>query len=88
MTGAPPGAVDTLDQFGAVAALPEQVAAALDALAGGVSGLPARDDVDHVVVLGMGGSGISGDVLAAVAAPQCPVPIVAVKDYELPGFVG
>src|SRR5262249_31854324 len=39
-------------------------------------------------VLGMGGSGISGDVLAAVAAPQCPVPIVAVKDYELPGFVG
>src|SRR5262249_57228915 len=36
----------------------------------------------------MGGSGISGDVLAAVAAPQCPVPIAAVKDYELPGFVG
>jgi glucose/mannose-6-phosphate isomerase len=39
-------------------------------------------------VLGMGGSGISGDVLAAVAAPQCPVPIVSVKDYELPGFLG
>ncbi len=88
MTGAPAGAVDTLDQFGAVAALPEQVTTALEALDGGVAGLPGRDDIDHVVVLGMGGSGIAGDVLAAVASPQCPVPIVAVKDYELPGFVG
>ena len=36
----------------------------------------------------MGGSGISGDVLTAVASPLCPVPIVVSKDYELPGFVG
>src|SRR5436309_14825796 len=88
VTGAPVGAVDTLDQFAAVAGLPEQVAVALAALDGGVSGLPRREDIDHVVVLGMGGSGISGDVLAAVAAATCPVPIVPVKDYELPGFVG
>jgi glucose/mannose-6-phosphate isomerase len=88
VTGAPGSAVDTLDQFAAVAGLPEQVAAALAALDGGVSGLPRRDDIDSVVVLGMGGSGISGDVLAAVATPTCPVPIVPVKDYELPGFVG
>jgi glucose/mannose-6-phosphate isomerase len=88
VTGAPAGAVDTLDQFGAVAALPEQVVTALEALEGGVSGLPRHEDIDHVVVFGMGGSGISGDVLAAVASPQCPVPIVPVKDYELPGFVG
>jgi glucose/mannose-6-phosphate isomerase len=87
-TGAPEGVVDTLDQFGAVAGLPEQVADALAALDGGVAGLPRREDVDQVLVVGMGGSGISGDVLAAVASPQCPVPIVAVKDYELPGFVG
>ncbi len=53
-----------------------------------MAGLPGSDDVDHVVVLGMGGSGIGGHILAAVAAPQCPVPIVAVGDYELPGFVG
>jgi glucose/mannose-6-phosphate isomerase len=86
--GAPDGAVDTLNQFGAVADLPEQVDHALAAVDGGVAGLPSRDDVDHVVVLGMGGSGVSGDVLGAVAAPLCPVPIVVVKDYELPGFVG
>src|SRR5947207_2994569 len=36
----------------------------------------------------MGGSGIAGDVLTAVAAPLSPVPIVVSKDYEVPGFVG
>jgi glucose/mannose-6-phosphate isomerase len=80
--------LDSLDQFGAVAALPEQVATALSALDGGVAGLPGGSVVDNVVILGMGGSGIAGDLLAAVAAPVCPVPIVVSKDYELPGFVG
>ena len=41
-----------------------------------------------VVVAGMGGSGISGDVLAAVAGPSCPVPVVVHRDYGLPGWVG
>jgi glucose/mannose-6-phosphate isomerase len=36
----------------------------------------------------MGGSGISGDLLAAVAGPLCPVPIMVHKDEDLPGFVG
>ena len=87
-TGAPASAVDTLDQFEVVAALPEQVAEALRALDGGVAGLPEGHEIDHVVVLGMGGSGIAGDVLVAVAGPVCPVPIIVSKDYELPGFVG
>lgn len=41
-----------------------------------------------VVVAGMGGSGISGDVLAAVCGVGCPVPIVTVRGYRLPGWVG
>ncbi|GAA2084874.1 SIS domain-containing protein [Actinomadura alba] len=41
-----------------------------------------------IVVVGMGGSAISGDVLAAVAGPGCPVPIVTVRGYRLPGWVG
>jgi len=88
MKGAPPGAVDTLDQFAVVAAFPEQVATALEALDGGIAGLPGSHEVDNVLVLGMGGSGISGDVVSAVASPLSPVPIVVSKDYELPGFVG
>jgi glucose/mannose-6-phosphate isomerase len=80
--------VDSLDQFGVVAGLPEQVAAALSALEGGIAGLPDGRGLDNIVALGMGGSGIAGDVLAAVAAPLSPVPILVSKDYELPGFVG
>jgi glucose/mannose-6-phosphate isomerase len=41
-----------------------------------------------VVVSGMGGSGISGDVLAAIAGLRCPVPIIVHRGYGLPGWVG
>ncbi len=43
------------------AALPEQVEHAA-AHAADVDGLPDHDDIENVVVLGMGGSGIAGDV--------------------------
>ncbi|MEW9547081.1 SIS domain-containing protein [Nonomuraea sp. NPDC050783] len=41
-----------------------------------------------VVVAGMGGSGIAGDMLAAVAGPGVPLPIVTLRSYQLPGWVG
>jgi glucose/mannose-6-phosphate isomerase len=41
-----------------------------------------------VVVIGMGGSGFAGDVLAAVAGPTCPIPLVTHKAYGLPAWVG
>src|SRR3954452_13741029 len=41
-----------------------------------------------VIVAGMGGSAISGDVLVTVAGPNCPVPIVVHRSYGLPGWVG
>jgi glucose/mannose-6-phosphate isomerase len=41
-----------------------------------------------VVVLGMGGSAIAGDVLSSVAGTSCPVPINTVRSYTLPGWVG
>jgi glucose/mannose-6-phosphate isomerase len=41
-----------------------------------------------VVVLGMGGSGIAGDVLAAICGHESPVPVFVYKGYGLPGWVG
>lgn len=41
-----------------------------------------------VIVAGMGGSGIVGDLLRVLLAPIAPIPVVAVKDYRLPAFVG
>src|SRR3954452_6392104 len=41
-----------------------------------------------LVVAGMGGSGISGDVLAAVAGMASPVPVIVHRGYGLPAWVG
>jgi glucose/mannose-6-phosphate isomerase len=84
---APGGALDALGMFDLAAALPEQVEEAARA-ARGLRGLPNHDEVEHVVVLGMGGSAMAGDVLAAVAAPFMPVPLTVVRGYEAPSFVG
>jgi len=79
--------LDSLDMFEATAALPEQVEAAA-ALAGRIEGLPRHDEIDNVVVLGMGGSGMAGDLLAAVGTPFLPVPLVVAKGFAPPSFVG
>jgi glucose/mannose-6-phosphate isomerase len=71
----------------AAAGLPEQIEQAA-AAATGIGGPFGAGPITNVVVLGMGGSGIAGDVLAAVAAPEMAVPVVVVKSYELPAFVG
>lgn len=49
-------------------------------------GRGASKDIDNVVVLGMGGSAISGDVLKSYLK-DCPIPIHVVRDYTLPSFV-
>jgi glucose/mannose-6-phosphate isomerase len=81
------GLLDSIGMFDLAAALPEQLAAAVG-LAAAVDDLPSHDDIEQVVVLGMGGSGIAGDVLAAVAGPFMPVPVLVVKGYEAPASVG
>ena len=50
--------------------------------------LPADyHDVDKVVILGMGGSAIAGDLLRALAALESPVPIFSHRGYGLPLMV-
>ena len=52
-------------------------------------GLPDASGVESVVVLGMGGSGVSGDVLQAVVEPRLAVPLRTIKSYgPLPEWVG
>jgi len=84
---ASPLGVDSLSMWQVTAGLPEQVADALEA-GRSVDRLPDGDRIDAVAVLGMGGSGIAGDVLAAAAAGASRVPVSVVKSYELPSWVG
>jgi glucose/mannose-6-phosphate isomerase len=77
--------------FELAAALPQQAADArrraheVDLAA--VTPAPGGPTVRNVVAVGVGGSGIGGDIVAAIAQHRSPVPIVVVKDHELPGFV-
>lgn len=81
------GYLDTVGMWDAALAFPEQCARALDA-GRELEGLPEKDRIEHVVVLGMGGSGIAGDILTAAAGPYMPVPVVVSKTYDIPAFVG
>lgn len=81
------GQHDTQGMLRHILALPGQIQSAwrlVQALA-----LPADySTVDAVVVLGMGGSAIGGDLVRAIAGGQLKVPMTVVRDYELPAFVG
>jgi glucose/mannose-6-phosphate isomerase len=78
--------LDTVGMWDLTAGLPEQVEAAAQR-ARGWGGLRDPATVEQVVVIGMGGSGMAGEVVAAVAAPMLAVPVVVVKSYECPAFV-
>lgn len=77
--------MDTLDIRAATFGLPEQIEAAVE-VAMSVEGLPVHDEIENVVVLGMGGSGVAGDLLSAVVGPFMPVPVVVHKGYACPSF--
>ncbi len=79
-------ALDTLGMLEATLTMPEQIAAATER-ASGLENLPARDEIDHVVVVGMGGSAIAGEVVIATAGPYLPVPVLLFRSYQVPAFV-
>jgi glucose/mannose-6-phosphate isomerase len=51
------------------------------------SSLPNWQGIRSVLIAGMGGSAIGADLLAAYAAPLCPVPIYVQRSYNLPAWV-
>jgi len=48
--------------------------------------LPDWKDIRHVVIAGMGGSIIGGDLLAVYCASLSPIPVTIHRDYDLPLF--
>lgn len=91
MTWAPPNGprLDSAGMWEATARLPEQISESIARAEGvGLDACAGQEAVADVVVCGMGGSGIAGDVLAALASPRLSVPVVVVKGYRVPAFVG
>jgi len=69
-----------------IAELPTQLRAAWQQIQSFVPP-PSFRNVRAVVITGMGGSAIGGSLVAALAEPECRVPIVVNRDYHLPAFV-
>ncbi|HUR74915.1 MAG TPA: SIS domain-containing protein [Sporichthya sp.] len=78
---------DPQDMLGAVASAGAQIRDGL-ARHGGVGDLDLGPRPRALVVAGMGGSAAAGDVLAAVAGPDCPIPVLVHRGRGLPGWVG
>lgn len=87
-----PSEIETADPGGmlrAVAGAPAQFRHAITtAYESGLESVAEDGRPRAVVVTGMGGSGIAGDVLGAVAGLAAPVPIVTHRGYGLPGWAG
>jgi glucose/mannose-6-phosphate isomerase len=79
--------IDREDMLGRVRGLPRQLAGARQAAAG-LTLTDRHRDVDLVVVLGMGGSAIGGDLVAAAAGERLRVPLLVQRDYHLPLGLG
>lgn len=86
MTTSPP-VLDTVGMFALTAGLPEQSEEAVER-AGRIEVPVDPATVENVVVIGMGGSGITGDIIAAATGSLLPVPVIVCKSYECPAFVG
>jgi glucose/mannose-6-phosphate isomerase len=77
--------LDPLDMLGHVARLPEQCRDAWDRVRD-LALPPAHHNINRVVVAGMGGSAIGGDLAAAAVADRGRVPVLVHRDYDLPAY--
>lgn len=83
-------AIERLDSEGVLAAVESFGAQCRQGWERGLAtaDLPDARGIDSVVVLGMGGSGISGDAVRAVIGERLPVPLEVLKSYgPLPPWV-
>ena len=84
--------IDTMGMAAAVQSLPAQLEAALAAAENVASPdhstSVGNGPISAVIVMGMGGSGVAGDIVSALATPLMRVPVTVAKGYECPAFVG
>ncbi|MDQ4095823.1 MAG: bifunctional phosphoglucose/phosphomannose isomerase [Actinomycetota bacterium] len=80
--------LDSEDVLGAVERFSQQVERGWS-IGRATTGLPDATGVESIAVLGMGGSGVSGDVVQAVVEPRLPYPWRTIKSYgPMPEWVG
>lgn len=53
-----------------------------------VNTTPLREGVEGILIVGMGGSGIVGDVIYSLSSEVLEIPVTLVKDFQVPKWVG
>ncbi len=76
--------LDPKNMLGQIDKLPSQLETAWTL--GQQQRLPAWEGIRQVLIAGMGGSAIGADLFAAYITPHCPVPVVVLRDYDLPAW--
>jgi glucose/mannose-6-phosphate isomerase len=81
-------ALDPQDMYGKILRLPDQVTEAIEIGARAELGKLSAQGLANIVVAGLGGSAIGGDLVRSYASGLLGVPMMVVRDYTLPEFVG
>src|SRR3990167_3847886 len=74
--------IDNSNMLKVLEEFPHQCRTALEL----TKGMSVSGKVDKIVVAGMGGSAVGGDLLKSYMRDS-KIPVFVVKDYSLPGFV-
>lgn len=76
--------IDPQDMLAQIDGLPDQLQSAWQL--GSNLPLPAWTGIRQVIIAGLGGSAIGGDLVTAYVEPICRVPVVLHRDYGLPAW--
>jgi len=79
-------AADPDDMLGRIRELPEQCENAWATIMAMDLPLPSRE-FRNVVVIGMGGSAIGGDLVRTLVWKEIQIPMIVNRDYDIPAFV-
>lgn len=77
--------VDIGGMYQSIRGLPDQLLIAYQAGEG--YPLPEQKKIKSVVIAGMGGSAIAGDLTAACFSSDLRLPVIVIRDYNLPGWI-
>lgn len=80
--------IDVDDMMGLVTEFPTQCHDAVRIGAGFQPPTLSNRPIDNIVVTGLGGSAIGGDLLRCLVDADGDAPLIVNRDYSLPGFVG
>ena len=78
--------LDQSDMRGAIAGFPHQIKKSFSIMG---NWIPQNNyiDIQAIIVLGMGGSAIGGDVARVISQNSCTVPILVNRSYNIPAWV-